>query len=145
MDNRPVIAITMGDPAGIGPEIIGKLIESGEIHSLCTPLVVGDAGVIQKIIDELHLSISVHRISSPAEAAPRVARIPFRTRAGRRGTDGALELQLPVGARGSALGGSVASDVTGVEGIFWNPAGPSAWARVIGPDASDWFSADAAL
>lgn len=41
----------------------------------------------------------------------------------RRGTDGALELQLPVGARGSALGGAVIGDVGGVEAIFWNPAG----------------------
>lgn len=41
----------------------------------------------------------------------------------RRGTDGALELQLPVGARGSALGGAVIGDVSGVEAIFWNPAG----------------------
>ncbi len=41
----------------------------------------------------------------------------------RKGTDGALELMLPVGARGSALGGSVVSDVTGTEAIYWNPAG----------------------
>lgn len=41
----------------------------------------------------------------------------------RRGTDGALELQIPVGARGSALGGAVVGDVTGAEAIYWNPAG----------------------
>ncbi len=44
----------------------------------------------------------------------------------RRGTDGALELQLPVGARGSALGGAVIGDVSGVEAIYWNPAGLAA-------------------
>ncbi|HYM82261.1 MAG TPA: PorV/PorQ family protein [Candidatus Limnocylindria bacterium] len=42
---------------------------------------------------------------------------------GRKGTSGAHELRLPVGPRGSALGGSVVGDVTGVESIFWNPAG----------------------
>src|SRR5438105_3485045 len=41
----------------------------------------------------------------------------------RKGTDGALELMLPVGARGSALGGTVVSDVSGSEAIYWNPAG----------------------
>jgi hypothetical protein len=41
----------------------------------------------------------------------------------RRGTDGALELQLPVGARGTALGGTVVADASGAEAIFWNPAG----------------------
>jgi hypothetical protein len=42
---------------------------------------------------------------------------------GRKGTSGALELQIPVGPRGTALGGSVVGDVDGVESIFWNPAG----------------------
>ena len=42
---------------------------------------------------------------------------------GRQGTNGALELQIPVGARGSALGAPVTSDVSGAEATFWNPAG----------------------
>jgi len=42
---------------------------------------------------------------------------------GRRGTSGASELAIPVGPRSSALGGAVASDVSGIEAIYWNPAG----------------------
>lgn len=41
----------------------------------------------------------------------------------RKGTGGAFELKIPVGPRGTALGSAVASDVDGVEAIFWNPAG----------------------
>ena len=41
----------------------------------------------------------------------------------RKGTSGAPELLIPVGARGSALGSAAASDITGAEAIFWNPAG----------------------
>lgn len=41
----------------------------------------------------------------------------------RKGTNGALELALPVGPRGTALGNSVVGDATGIEAIFWNPAG----------------------
>ena len=41
----------------------------------------------------------------------------------RRGTAGALELLIPVGSRGTALGGSFNASITGVEAIFWNPAG----------------------
>jgi len=41
----------------------------------------------------------------------------------RKGTSGAHELRLPVGPRGTALGGAVVGDVIGVESIFWNPAG----------------------
>ncbi len=41
----------------------------------------------------------------------------------RRGTAGAVELLIPVGSRGSALAGAVGPMVTGVEAIYWNPAG----------------------
>ncbi len=42
---------------------------------------------------------------------------------GRKGTDGAPELMIPVGPRGTALGGAVVGDATGTEAMFWNPAG----------------------
>jgi hypothetical protein len=41
----------------------------------------------------------------------------------RKGTGGALELRLPVGPRGTALGSSVVSDAYGIDALFWNPAG----------------------
>jgi hypothetical protein len=44
---------------------------------------------------------------------------------GRKGTSGAHELAIPVGPRGTALGGTVVGDVDGVEAVFWNPAGLS--------------------
>ena len=42
---------------------------------------------------------------------------------GRKGTEGAPELTIPVGARGVALGGAVVGETRGVEAMFWNPAG----------------------
>ncbi|HEY0419936.1 MAG TPA: 4-hydroxythreonine-4-phosphate dehydrogenase PdxA [Acetobacteraceae bacterium] len=39
---RPLVAITMGDPCGIGPEIIAKAAARPETHDLCRPVVVGD-------------------------------------------------------------------------------------------------------
>lgn len=61
-----------------------------------------------------------------------VAGTAFAGSVGRKGTAGAVELRIPVGARGTALGGAVASDITGVEAMFWNPAG---LATVEGTDA----------
>ncbi len=40
---RPIIAITMGDAAGVGPEIIMKSLARSEIYEQCRPLVIGDA------------------------------------------------------------------------------------------------------
>jgi hypothetical protein len=42
---------------------------------------------------------------------------------GKVGTAGATELLIPVGARGTALGGAVIADPRGVESMYWNPAG----------------------
>src|SRR5437867_4091178 len=41
----------------------------------------------------------------------------------RKGTGGALELRLPVGPRGTALGSAVVGDASGIDALFWNPAG----------------------
>jgi len=41
---RPKIAITMGDAAGVGPEIIVKSLAHAEVYERCRPLVIGDAG-----------------------------------------------------------------------------------------------------
>lgn len=47
LDKRPIIAVTMGDPAGIGPEIIIKALSMAEINRLCRPVVIGDAAVMK--------------------------------------------------------------------------------------------------
>ncbi len=70
MSNAPLIAITMGDPAGIGPEIVAKIFDTGEINSYCRPFVIGDAGVMKKMVDELRLSVTVRSIASPREIDP---------------------------------------------------------------------------
>jgi 4-hydroxythreonine-4-phosphate dehydrogenase len=46
---RPVVGIPMGDPAGIGPEIILKALKNEKLYSLCKPLVVGNIGVLKQI------------------------------------------------------------------------------------------------
>jgi hypothetical protein len=44
----------------------------------------------------------------------------------RKGTAGAMELLIPVGSRGTALGGNFTAGITGVEAIYWNPGGLAA-------------------
>jgi 4-hydroxythreonine-4-phosphate dehydrogenase len=45
---KPLIAITMGDPAGIGPEIIIKALNHPRILQTCCPLVIGDRKILEK-------------------------------------------------------------------------------------------------
>jgi 4-phospho-D-threonate 3-dehydrogenase / 4-phospho-D-erythronate 3-dehydrogenase len=65
---KPIIAITMGDPASIGPEIAVKALLDKKVASICRPLVIGDVAVFRQIIDALKLKASVNAVSSVDEA-----------------------------------------------------------------------------
>ena len=57
--HRPYLAITMGDPAGIGPEIIVKALASPTVWRICQPIVVGSASVFEKEVGRLHSPLRV--------------------------------------------------------------------------------------
>lgn len=65
---KPILAITMGDPAGIGPEICARSLSHHEIYSTCRPLIVGDASIMQKAIDLLGLDLKVNPIHDVKDA-----------------------------------------------------------------------------
>ncbi|MEH0021142.1 MAG: 4-hydroxythreonine-4-phosphate dehydrogenase PdxA [Desulfobacter sp.] len=62
---RPVIGITMGDPAGIGPEILASTLADPEIHAICRPVVIGDAAVLDKAIRFLGSPLEIFPIDRP--------------------------------------------------------------------------------
>ena len=64
---RPVLGISAGDPAGIGPEITVKALSHSDIYDLCKPMVVCDAGIIKQIITICGLPLKVNIITKPAE------------------------------------------------------------------------------
>jgi 4-hydroxythreonine-4-phosphate dehydrogenase len=68
MGSLPILAITMGDPASIGPEIAVKALLQEETYHICKPLLVGDAAVFQHIIDKLQLNAKVNAVSNVADA-----------------------------------------------------------------------------
>lgn len=65
----PVIGITMGDPAGIGPEIIMKSLAHAELYAQCRPIVIGDAARLEKAGQIIGSPLQVRRVSGPADAA----------------------------------------------------------------------------
>jgi 4-phospho-D-threonate 3-dehydrogenase / 4-phospho-D-erythronate 3-dehydrogenase len=69
MSQKPIIGITMGDPASIGPEIAVKALLRKEIYSICRPLLVGDASVFNHIIQHLGLKATINTVQSVKEAA----------------------------------------------------------------------------
>lgn len=59
MSNLKKIAITIGDPAGIGPEITLKSIISKEIVNICSPIIIGDKSVVEELIQSLNLPVNL--------------------------------------------------------------------------------------
>src|SRR5215210_3754986 len=65
---RPRIAITMGDAAGVGPEIIMKTFAHREVFERCRPLVIGDAERLRQAGEIVHSELDVRAIAEPSEA-----------------------------------------------------------------------------
>lgn len=72
---KPIIGITMGDPASIGPEIAIKALLNESIHAICRPLLVGDAGVFNDIVNRLKLPATVNAISAVKDAAFKIGTV----------------------------------------------------------------------
>jgi 4-hydroxythreonine-4-phosphate dehydrogenase len=65
----PLVAVTMGDPAGIGPEIIARAFADPAFREENRALVVGDAGLMERAARLLDLPLRANAISEPEEAA----------------------------------------------------------------------------
>lgn len=65
---KPIIGLTMGDAAGIGPEIIAKALSLKEIYGVCRPVVIGDARVMKEGAKVAHVKLEVYPIKKLSEA-----------------------------------------------------------------------------
>lgn len=68
MNKKPIIGITMGDPASIGPEIAVKALLHKNIYELCRSLIVGDGAVFRQITHMLKLPVTINSIQQVSEA-----------------------------------------------------------------------------
>ena len=75
MAYRPRLLLTMGDVAGIGPEIIARAWP--ELHALCQPVVVGDASWMRQSLSLMHTAADIRVVADPAEANPGPAVVPL--------------------------------------------------------------------
>ena len=68
MELLPRVAITMGDPAGVGAEVIARSFLEPEWSRVCRALVIGDAAFLQSISRRFAPLLSVHPVSSVKQA-----------------------------------------------------------------------------
>jgi len=61
-DRKPYLGLTMGDPAGIGPEVVAKALASGTVRRLCRPIVIGSRSVMEQTVRSLRLGLRVVQV-----------------------------------------------------------------------------------
>jgi 4-hydroxythreonine-4-phosphate dehydrogenase len=66
---QPLIAVTMGDPAGIGPEIIARAFGEEDFRKHNRAIVVGDAGILERAARLLDLALRANVVAEPEDAA----------------------------------------------------------------------------
>jgi len=75
-DERPLIALTMGDVAGVGPEVIARAWGESPLRTLARPFVVGSRFVLERALACVNVSADVQEIFRPEEAEPSARVIP---------------------------------------------------------------------
>lgn len=69
MENtKPILGITMGDPASIGPEVAVKALLNSKVYEVSRPVLVGEADVFEKAIEFCRLDLKINRISKITDA-----------------------------------------------------------------------------
>jgi 4-phospho-D-threonate 3-dehydrogenase / 4-phospho-D-erythronate 3-dehydrogenase len=65
---KPIIGITMGDAAGIGPEIIVKSLMDKDIYDQCQPIVIGDVKILERVKPIVKADVQINLINHVSEA-----------------------------------------------------------------------------
>ena len=118
MSTKPKIAITMGDPAGVGPELCARLVAETDIANRCVPVIFGSADVLQSAATKINVTLptDLSIIDTPFDEAL----VPGKVSA----ACGQASFSYIEQAIGAALDGSVAAVVTSaINKASWSAAG----------------------
>jgi 4-hydroxythreonine-4-phosphate dehydrogenase len=121
---RPLVGISIGDPAGIGPEVCLKALSLPEVYEQCVPIVYADRRVLEDAMELTGKDFSLRAVDSPARAEGRLGAIDFIDPGIITGKDqysygqvalrsGEAAFQYVVRAIKDAMAGLIAAVVTG--------------------------------
>jgi 4-hydroxythreonine-4-phosphate dehydrogenase len=75
-DDRPLVALTMGDVAGVGPEVIARAWGDSPLRTLARPLVIGSRSVLERALARMGVRAVVQPILRPEDAEPTARSVP---------------------------------------------------------------------
>jgi 4-hydroxythreonine-4-phosphate dehydrogenase len=68
MKGQPIVAITMGDPAGVGPEVAARALARHDVGTWCRPLLVGDVGIMREAVALVGAPLTLHPVGDMTAA-----------------------------------------------------------------------------
>ncbi len=63
MNDKPYVGLTMGDPCGIGPEVVIKALIHSKIYEWCNPVIIGNAASLRETVKMLDIDMAINHIS----------------------------------------------------------------------------------
>ncbi|MFL2540466.1 MAG: 4-hydroxythreonine-4-phosphate dehydrogenase PdxA, partial [Candidatus Latescibacterota bacterium] len=76
-DSRPLIGVTVGDPAGVGPEIVIKALRDGGLRERVRPVVYADRACLQQSVEMLGVEMELNEVASPADGKDEAGVVDF--------------------------------------------------------------------
>ena len=73
MNDKPYVGLTMGDPCGIGPEVVIKALIHSEIYEWCNPVIIGNAASLRETVKMLDIDMLINHISDTDIGMSRVS------------------------------------------------------------------------
>ena len=67
-NEKPAIAITMGDPCGIGPEVVVKALADPQVYASCRPIVIGNTFAMQQAVKLTGMPLTINETDDPTSA-----------------------------------------------------------------------------
>lgn len=95
---RPLLAITIGDPAGIGPEVVLKALDHAGVYERCRPLVIGDRRILERAGGWLGQDLDIEIVTVTANGSYVPSRLTLLD------LENAPSEQCPVGEETAAAG-----------------------------------------
>ena len=68
MSSKPLIFVTIGDPCGIGPEVVAKALAQPKVYRLCRPVVIGSGPIMKQAVELTKVPLQVRQVNSLEEA-----------------------------------------------------------------------------
>lgn len=127
--SRPILAITMGDPTGVGPEVIARAWTNPAVHEQCRPVVYGHPAIMQRAVELIGASTRVVVVDTPGDAESSIevmACVPCCTDETLAARDGQIDGRGGQAAYEALLAATDAALARDVDGIVTAPLNKAA-------------------